>query len=105
MIRRPPRSTLFPYTTLFRSRQHLDPLAGQPALLAGIGVARDQGVPPGERGLDVDPRGGRRLARAVHRLARTEERLGRDAGPVRALTTDEVAFDQQIGRASCRERV
>src|SRR2546422_3525850 len=25
MIRRPPRSTLFPYTTLFRSRVHLDP--------------------------------------------------------------------------------
>src|SRR5256885_15796863 len=26
MIRRPPRSTLFPYTTLFRSRKHrLDP--------------------------------------------------------------------------------
>src|SRR2546425_8052825 len=24
MIRRPPRSTLFPYTTLFRSRHHLD---------------------------------------------------------------------------------
>src|SRR3712207_9477494 len=24
MIRRPPRSTLFPYTTLFRSGQHLD---------------------------------------------------------------------------------
>src|SRR5256885_16319942 len=23
MIRRPPRSTLFPYTTLFRSREHL----------------------------------------------------------------------------------
>src|SRR2546425_3932254 len=23
MIRRPPRSTLFPYTTLFRSRQHV----------------------------------------------------------------------------------
>src|SRR2546430_8985063 len=32
MIRRPPRSTLFPYTTLFRStaalRTHLDQLAG-----------------------------------------------------------------------------
>src|SRR2546422_8433845 len=27
MIRRPPRSTLFPYTTLFRSHHHLD-LAG-----------------------------------------------------------------------------
>src|SRR5258707_10083119 len=25
MIRRPPRSTLFPYTTLFRSDQHPDP--------------------------------------------------------------------------------
>src|SRR2546423_14944125 len=29
MIRRPPRSTLFPYTTLFRSRQHLGDLAGE----------------------------------------------------------------------------
>src|SRR2546422_7993372 len=28
MIRRPPRSTLFPYTTLFRSRQHLDQQLG-----------------------------------------------------------------------------
>src|SRR2546421_8585799 len=27
MIRRPPRSTLFPYTTLFRSRRDLDGLA------------------------------------------------------------------------------
>src|SRR5256885_10590220 len=26
MIRRPPRSTLFPYTTLFRSRQHASPV-------------------------------------------------------------------------------
>src|SRR5256885_12235221 len=30
MIRRPPRSTLFPYTTLFRSRHH----AAQPEALA-----------------------------------------------------------------------
>src|SRR5260370_16498840 len=29
MIRRPPRSTLFPYTTLFRS-QPVDPRAGKP---------------------------------------------------------------------------
>src|SRR5258708_31110762 len=27
MIRRPPRSTLFPYTTLFRSDRHLDGIA------------------------------------------------------------------------------
>src|SRR3712207_7254920 len=28
MIRRPPRSTLFPYTTLFRSRRRAPPQAG-----------------------------------------------------------------------------
>src|SRR2546422_10970150 len=46
MIRRPPRSTLFPYTTLFRSR-HLRP--GRPG-----------GVPPaagdGDRGAGARPR-------------------------------------------------
>src|SRR3712207_8412714 len=35
MIRRPPRSTLFPYTTLFRSHAGLDPLADQGALELG----------------------------------------------------------------------
>src|SRR2546427_3778186 len=36
MIRRPPRSTLFPYTTLFRSRfpQQADPPAGDPGTRA-----------------------------------------------------------------------
>src|SRR5256885_8093151 len=34
MIRRPPRSTLFPYTTLFRSRL----LFGAPAYLTGAGA-------------------------------------------------------------------
>src|SRR2546426_4795808 len=29
MIRRPPRSTLFPYTTLFRSAQHARRLVGE----------------------------------------------------------------------------
>src|SRR5258707_8552469 len=43
MIRRPPRSTLFPYTTLFRSSKHgsngddpFTPLAARPRLIAGI---------------------------------------------------------------------
>src|SRR2546430_11549588 len=31
MIRRPPRSTLFPYTTLFRSRDDLGAALGEPA--------------------------------------------------------------------------
>src|SRR3712207_7124828 len=41
MIRRPPRSTLFPYTTLFRSRQatevvHAEPSAFQKASRFGV---------------------------------------------------------------------
>src|SRR2546429_8047558 len=35
MIRRPPRSTLFPYTTLFRSRSHGDHVQS----LIGLGIA------------------------------------------------------------------
>src|SRR3712207_8599939 len=44
MIRRPPRSTLFPYTTLFRSRLLIPP--GAPGVRAvsflGLGHARDR---------------------------------------------------------------
>src|SRR5256885_13156166 len=41
MIRRPPRSTLFPYTTLFRSFLH-DPGAGEPLLIAQLHAAEIQ---------------------------------------------------------------
>src|SRR3712207_9329377 len=47
MIRRPPRSTLFPYTTLFRSRD----LAQPPVEALGLGDAlqqRDAGAQPGQ---------------------------------------------------------
>src|SRR2546430_13483424 len=45
MIRRPPRSTLFPYTTLFRSRKILVPvLSGQ---IADVAL----GAQPGEESL------------------------------------------------------
>src|SRR2546422_8359952 len=55
MIRRPPRSTLFPYTTLFRSdREEADPRAG------GGRAPRDRA--PGDRG---EPRRG--AARAAGR--------------------------------------
>src|SRR5438093_8967622 len=41
MIRRPPRSTLFPYTTLFRSRDQLTPYtdAGRPPYVVALVVA------------------------------------------------------------------
>src|SRR5687767_15736309 len=47
MIRRPPRSTLFPYTTLFRSARSAEGAGGarrKLALAAGVGVAAVAGV-------------------------------------------------------------
>src|SRR2546422_2592314 len=50
MIRRPPRSTLFPYTTLFRSRQEAEILVAGP--LAQQGAKRGVAVEPREAGPD-----------------------------------------------------
>src|SRR3712207_7510715 len=64
MIRRPPRSTLFPYTTLFRSPVH-------PAVLPGR-----QRRPGGEDlpvGVDVVPRGAELRRVPAAQLARSEE--------------------------------
>src|SRR2546422_1287699 len=58
MIRRPPRSTLFPYTTLFRSQE-----ATHPVPTAGHGV-RSGAADPGAQA--VDPSGdARRMDRLV----------------------------------------
>src|SRR5688572_32073615 len=43
MIRRPPRSTLFPYTTLFRSEDIAAPMIGTGAR-PRVAVLREQGV-------------------------------------------------------------
>src|SRR3989475_12495122 len=107
MIRRPPRSTLFPYTTLFRS--HLVRLAqrdvhfstiGQPARLAGLlePLVRDLDAPEilVERlVLRGDGYGVRRLEEfAPHHGSLVGARLAQLGHPV-----------LEIGRASCRERV
>src|SRR2546422_5027774 len=57
MIRRPPRSTLFPYTTLFRSRAHSVGAPGGGALHRGVSEQGGQGgrqgaVGPGGAGGD-----------------------------------------------------
>src|SRR2546429_3299805 len=51
MIRRPPRSTLFPYTTLFRSRVRGRHLPGEPVAAARSPARRDAArpVPPAAR--------------------------------------------------------
>src|SRR3712207_8822955 len=66
MIRRPPRSTLFPYTTLFRSEAVRRPQPGEDRLLIGRGgpeggmpaLARHHGpaVARGNEGADAEAR-------------------------------------------------
>src|SRR5258708_21895351 len=69
MIRRPPRSTLFPYTTLFRSVTG-DPAAG----LRAVGERRQRGRQQGEKLLVVDPPGRNRVIQgAVAAGERSEE--------------------------------
>src|SRR2546430_15158920 len=100
MIRRPPRSTLFPYTTLFRSL--VEPrLAGEARVADGIlgGVAprgvREQKVP-----LRVEVIQDALLLRAVQ--VHTSDCDGDDLGAGRF---DRPGHRVEIGRASCRERV
>src|SRR2546426_4960275 len=89
MIRRPPRSTLFPYTTLFRSHQELQ--AGRRAALGGGAHARSRPVTRGTvhaqrrdaagaqalRGGGDEPRGRHRRAQAVRRDHEVGRRGGR----------------------------
>src|SRR3712207_7989584 len=66
MIRRPPRSTLFPYTTLFRSRPISDERPGEPARRRRVN--RDAEEPGPGRG--ARQRRGRRGARGRDRGGR-----------------------------------
>src|SRR2546421_2668750 len=63
MIRRPPRSTLFPYTTLFRSRARPDGLRGRRGRSRQIAAAAR--VPPAPRGRGNVGRGGLHRIRTV----------------------------------------
>src|SRR3712207_7996591 len=71
MIRRPPRSTLFPYTTLFRSWVSLRLSADCGGLLGGGALSWPAAARQGGAlaGLGLSTRRGR----ALNRLARSEE--------------------------------
>src|SRR2546427_9750718 len=62
MIRRPPRSTLFPYTTLFRSRDRVDPSSRGSAPARPEAPDRRDAV-PGPYATDLRPGPGRRPTR------------------------------------------
>src|SRR2546426_3306340 len=97
MIRRPPRSTLFPYTTLFRSRL-LDRDLGLLDVLIAVGV---RGLRPLPRALEV----GLRLLVLRDSIASVEERP-REAQPERpALGELRLAAAVRAGAADVGEEV
>src|SRR2546430_10145120 len=59
MIRRPPRSTLFPYTTLFRSHHHHQPGAAR----RRVALPGDQSSGGGDRRAQQDRRADRKSTR------------------------------------------
>src|SRR5256886_17585780 len=75
MIRRPPRSTLFPYTTLFRSLGH----AAHDAALALLHLRQIE-----RRARHLDAVHGELLVHAMVELGGLQQRLGRDAARVQA---------------------
>src|SRR3712207_7451238 len=74
MIRRPPRSTLFPYTTLFRSADHRD--LGRRALhrRAAAEPAGDRPVPAGDPGARADAPDGAAGARSEEHTSELQSR-------------------------------
>src|SRR3712207_6919122 len=85
MIRRPPRSTLFPYTTLFRSRRSAAVL--EPGLLDAVDRPRRRDV----AGVDHLAR-----RRGRHRVGLLRRRLGREAGQQIGEHTSELQSRQYL---------
>src|SRR2546426_7289641 len=101
MIRRPPRSTLFPYTTLFRSRIAHGVSAGQPARGRLVGLA-EQGR-EGARRL-----GGRAPLRRVRRGVRSEEHTSELQSPcnlVCRLLLEKKKNNKRLATTTCRSMV
>src|SRR3989454_10159402 len=132
MIRRPPRSTLFPYTTLFRSQFGLDGRRREPVRTLSGGMRRALDIARGilheprvlfldEPTAGLDPRARRGLWEVVSGLRQSlgltvfltthyvEEAEPCDRVAVldrgRLVALGPPAELKQIGRASCRERV
>src|SRR3712207_9580047 len=97
MIRRPPRSTLFPYTTLFRSL--VDPVTNDKNCINGISVnilrvADDKILFSGLNLFLYD------IRRKTFSIAVSEEEYFLENSPLFIANKG-----TKIGRASCRERV
>src|SRR2546430_17346351 len=118
MIRRPPRSTLFPYTTLFRSKSNasIAPSLIQRAIMRRIisqslqlDVLADRGDPGRGTGIVLAPaRGARDADRSEQRAARLDHQpaaAGGDARPAAHAALRPPRLGRlEIGGASGRAR-
>ena len=119
MIRRPPRSTLFPYTTLFRSGDQEVVLFVRMSAGAELSTELEAEIRARIRS-GASPRHVPAVIRAVTDIPRTRSGKiselavrdvihGRPVKNTEALANpeslDQFLLDDQIGRASCRERV
>src|SRR3546814_20599438 len=99
MIRRPPRSTrtdtLFPYTTLFRSRH---------TALRQPGRSLSRGLPP-SRWLALSSKADRGKRRPFRRHPDVVVSLRANPPSEQTLSVPHLGVSMKIGRASCRERV
>src|SRR2546425_7312709 len=89
MIRRPPRSTLFPYTTLFRAREHelrRDPRRADDLRLPRVGHRAPARAARGARLLDAGRLDERRRSDPARARARLDAALRRARGPAPHLT-------------------
>jgi hypothetical protein len=76
-----------------RTAHEIDTTVREPALLPSIGILRHHEVTPGEGCRDIDIGDSGCLTCTVDGLARTQEGLGGDARPVRALASNKVTLD------------
>src|SRR2546426_12596999 len=100
MIRRPPRSTLFPYTTLFRSKKRKK---GKKSLVDQEAVAQNISRTLASIKGPVAKKGAHRREEGPS-FREVEEQKRRDEKE-REKTLVRVTEFIKIGRASCRERV
>src|SRR3712207_9299635 len=116
MIRRPPTSTLFPYTTLFRSdrpdrngrRKILEVHVKGKPLAPEIDLDTLAAGTPGFTGADLANLVNEAALLAARRGKKTIEQDELEEGIMRVIAGPEKKarlLSEQIGRASCRERV